>query len=182
MTTDQKLTLWTSVLTAIPTIVFTGAVAFWTWWRDQERIIVQKSPKHWRTETPIEESAVPSGLGIVVKNLSLFPVRVIGLGFTLSGKTVFSLSSENHEEDWPSEISPHARMVVYANPQEWNRIVALGLDHKIMDNRFVAVARTETGSLFRSNRLSVRMARTARRLGNLLNPKRLLDCLAGKFT
>jgi hypothetical protein len=162
MTPDQRFTLWTTALTALPTIVFTGVVAFWTWRRDQERVIVQKSPRYWQSADGKETEAALCGLGIIVTNLSLYPVRIAGLGFRLDGKHALALDNTK----WTPEVPSHARMAVYADDGEWNLIKQRGLHTKIMDDGFVAVALTETGTHFYSNRLNVGFVTSIRTVKN----------------
>lgn len=170
MTPEHKFTLWTAIFTGLPTIVFTGMVAFWTWRRDQERIIVQKSPVHWKT---LDGTDGPlCGAGIVVTNLSLFPVRIAGLAFRMDGETLFVFERDEHKEKWPSELASHARMSVIATDREWKRLETLGVPDKIMDWKFVAVAATETGSRFFSNRLRLKIVRPLRTLRDRLSKKR----------
>jgi hypothetical protein len=164
MTPEHTFALWITVLTGLPTIVFTGAVAYWTWRRDQERIIVQKVPQHWETLDGTENDATLCGVGINVINLSLYPVRIAGLAF-LDGKKQFPLDRDKHEEQWPQEIVSHSRMVVYATEGEWELLAdALGNRGRVMDWKVVAVVVTETGGRFASNGLSVRIARRLRTL------------------
>jgi hypothetical protein len=163
MTPDQKIAVWTAALAALPTMVFTGVVAYWNWRRDQERVIVRKSPVYWGTLDGTQSDARLCGVGIAVTNLSLYPVRVAGLGFLFDGKKSFPLLRENHEEAWPPEIASRARMVIYANDAEWKQLVdALGSRDRIMEWGFVAVANTEAGGRFASNRLSVRVKKPFR--------------------
>jgi len=162
MTPDQKIALWVASLTALPTIVFTGWVAWWTWRRDQERIIVQYSPLHWESIDGTQPDATLSGLGIVVRNLSLYPVRIVALGFRLEGKTTFTLDRDAHSGKWPEELASHARVVIYATDQEWIRLQTLGIRERIRDKKLEAVALTETGSRFSSRRLGVRIMQPLR--------------------
>jgi hypothetical protein len=162
MTPDQRFTLWTNIFAALPTIVFTGAVAYWNWRRDQERIVVQKTPVYWANLEGVQDNTTLSRVGIVVKNLSLYCVRIAGLGFTMDGKTVIFLNRNEHQEEWPLELPSHARMIVYTNEREWRRIVDFGLREKVTDWKFVAAARTETGALFFSNRFGVKVRRPLR--------------------
>lgn len=168
MTPEHKFALWSTVLTALPTILFTGTVAFWTWKRDQERIVVQKSPKHWKTADGTQSDATLCGVGVIVRNLSLYPVRIAGLGFFVDGKISVPFERDKHREEWPLELASHARMLVFADETEWKKLEALGLRDRIMDSQFVAVAVTETGSRFFSNRLSVRIIRPLRKLRSWL--------------
>ena len=68
MTPEHKFIVWTTALTALPTIVFTGIVAFWTWRRDQERIIVQKSTVHWKILDETEGGLCRNGRSILVQS------------------------------------------------------------------------------------------------------------------
>jgi hypothetical protein len=170
MTPEHKFTLLTVIFTGLPTILFTGVVAYWTWRRDQERIIVQKSPLHWKTYDGTEGAL--DGAGVVVKNLSLYPVRISGLAFVFDKRNFFIFDRDEHKDEWPLEIASHARMVVYANPREWKRLEALGTRDKIMNWKFVAVAVTETGSRFASNRFKVWIARPLWFLRDRLSKKR----------
>jgi hypothetical protein len=142
-------------------------VAYWTWRRDQERIIVHKSPVHWKTLDETEGALC--GAGIIVTNMSLFPVRIAGLAFLMNGKTIFVFDRDGHLEDWPLELASHARMNVGATDREWKQLEALGVPDKIMDWKFVAVAKTETGARFSSNRLSVGIMRPFRSLQRRLS-------------
>jgi hypothetical protein len=161
MTPEHKFTIFIAALTGLPTIFFTGVVAFWTWRRDQERIIVQKSPTYWKTLDGTDGDL--EGVGIIVTNLSLFPVRIAGLGFRMDGKHALAFDPDDHHTDeWPVEVPSHSRMVVRANPKDWKKLEALGVRNKIMDWGFVAVALTETGNRFSSNRMSVGIRRPLR--------------------
>lgn len=165
MTPDQEIALCTAAITALPTMIFTGVVAFWTWRRDQERLIVKKSPVYWDAVAGTPSEANATGVGIVIINLSMYPVRIVGLGFLFDKKKSFPLLRENHEADWPIEIASHSRMVIYANPTEWKQLVdALGDRGRILEWGFIAVANTETGGRFASNRLSVWIKRPYRAL------------------
>ncbi len=150
MTPEHKFTLWITVFTSLPAIAFTGVVAYWTWRRDQERIIVRKAPLYWET---LDDSEGPlESMGVAVTNLSLYPVRICGLGFLLDGKDVLFLNQDLHKDEWLSEIPSHSRMIVYANASELKQLEAVGIRERINDRKFVAAARTETGGLFFSNR------------------------------
>jgi len=161
MTPEHKFTLWATALTAIPTLALATAVAYWTWRRDQERVIVKKVPLYWETLDPTREGPI-STIGIMVINLSLFPVRIAGLCFRISNTRNIVLDRSKHKEDWPPEIVSQGRIVIYANDQEWNELKALGATKRVMDWDFVAIALTETGSRFSSNRISVNMMRPLR--------------------
>jgi hypothetical protein len=173
MTPEHKFILGTAALTSLPTIIFTGAVAYWSWRRDQERIIVQKSPTYWKTPDGTRNDATLAGAGIVVTNLSLFPVRIAGLGFRIDGKHALALDRDEHTDTWPLELASRARIVVYANDAEWEALEALGARTRIADWGFVAVASTETGKRFNSNRLSLKIVRPLRALRALRSQTRV---------
>jgi hypothetical protein len=86
------------------------------------------------------------GVGIVVTNLSLYPVRIAGLAFLMGGKTILVFDRDEHKDEWPLKLASHARMRVFASDREWKRLETLGVPNKIMDWKFVAVAATETGA------------------------------------
>src|SRR4029079_12620952 len=108
MTPDQKFTLWIAAVTTLPTIVFAGAVAYWNWKRDQERIVVRKSPTNWNETDGAQSDATQSSVGVAVTNLSLFPVRIVGLGFRMDGKYSWTFDRDKHDEkEWPLELASH---------------------------------------------------------------------------
>jgi hypothetical protein len=172
MTPERTFTLWITALTALPTIVLAAVVAYWNWKRDQERIIVQKSPTHWKTMDGTQTAATLCGVGVVVTNLSLYPVRIAGLGFRLDGKHALAFDHDEHDQkEWPLELASHARMLVAASPSEWKQLEALGVRERMMDWKFVAVAVTQTGGRFFSNRLSVGILRPFRVFRRWLNKR-----------
>lgn len=99
----------------------------------------------------------------MIRNLSLFPVRVAGIFLLMNKKQVLYLDPDNHKEDWPTEIQSHASVVIYASDNEWRELVASGHREKIMDWGFQAAITTETGKHFVSNRLTLRLLRPVRR-------------------
>jgi hypothetical protein len=80
----------------------------------------------------------------------------------MDGEHAFTFDRDEHKEEWPLELASHARMIVYANPREWKRLETLGARDKIMDWKFVAIAITETGTRFFSNRLRLKIMRPLR--------------------
>jgi hypothetical protein len=60
-------------------------------------------------------------------------------------------------------------MIVFANPVEWKQLEALGVRDRTMEWKFVAVAVTQTGSRFFSNRLRVEIARQLQSLRRWLD-------------
>lgn len=169
MLSDREFKILITGLAALPTILLAGLATFWSWRRDQERIIVQKSPVHWRTLDGSQNENTLTGIGILVRNLSLYPVRIVGLGFLLDGKTLLALDRQDiGEEAWPLELASHARMLVRASETQWTQLKADGHHRRIMDWKFVAVAVTETGHTSRSDRLSVCVFRPYRWIKNMM--------------
>jgi len=80
---------------ALATAIFTGVPAvllfWWTWQRDQERIIVKKLIPNWPTLTgqwvPQKDRFGPV-FNILVRNRSLFPVYVSAAGFLVDGEVI----------------------------------------------------------------------------------------------
>jgi hypothetical protein len=88
--TEHQFELLRDVIIAVPTIVFSGWIAYWTWWRDQENIKVVKVLPFARTAEG-KWVAVDGQIGVLVTNLSLFPVKICALGYKLPGREVFEL-------------------------------------------------------------------------------------------
>jgi hypothetical protein len=171
MTPDQKIQIWTAALTSLPTIVFTGVVAFWNWKRAQERVIVQIAPQY--LSYPSESQRSLCAVGISVKNLSLFPIRISALAFVRNDKEIFRFYPENHRNDWPQELAVHSMMVIFTNQVEFQVLSNIGaLETLILDGKTNAVALTATGVSFYSNRLSVRVRRRFKRLKERLGRKK----------
>jgi hypothetical protein len=154
---DRQFTLLVAAITALPTIIFTGFVAYWSWERDQERLILKKVSWSWQTATGASVPAKGAG-GILVRNLSLFPVRVKELGFAVGGKGM-SITRGGHEDEWPVELASHSDMVVNFDLDEWQEVQNLGYGGDVLSPKFVAAALTETGRKFTSNTLDVRLKR-----------------------
>ncbi len=156
MTSDQQFTLWAAALTALPTIIFTGAVAYWNWKRDQERLIVKKGFLHWAPQDGKLTNANLTGVTITITNLSLYPVRVGALGFTTGGRNLVLLNREARDgREWPSVLPSREMMKVAANNNELKQLEALGLRNGLSERKLVAVAATATGKLFFSKRFGV---------------------------
>lgn len=76
---------------------------WWTWRRDQERLIVQKVIDHYPTlgggqVIAKDQSGIPL-IDVLIRNRSLFPVRVSAVGFQID-KTVIQLETL----DWPVKV------------------------------------------------------------------------------
>jgi len=159
--TDHTFTLLVAGLISAPTIAFTGFVAYWTWRRDQERLIVRKVihrklVPRWGPEGGVATEVEADLGGIVVSNASLFPVRVMSLSFEIDGHEVV-IGPHASGGSWPDELASHARMFLYAGDREWEPIRERGCGSDIEDTRLVAVAITETGQRFTSDGISSRL-------------------------
>lgn len=76
---------------------------WWTWRRDQERVIVQKVIDHYPTldgggVIAKDKSGIPI-IDVLIRNRSLFPVRVAAVGFKID-KTLIQLEFL----DWPVKV------------------------------------------------------------------------------
>lgn len=76
---------------------------WWTWRRDQERLIVQKAINHYpqlggERVVAKDQSGIPI-MDVLIRNRSLFPVRVGAVGFKID-KTVIQLETL----DWPVKL------------------------------------------------------------------------------
>jgi hypothetical protein len=77
----------TAVLTIIPSLL----LFWWAYQRDQERLIVKKThPRGTTLEGKQVFDMDPLGpvFGILIRNLSLFPVRISAEGFEIDGKVI----------------------------------------------------------------------------------------------
>lgn len=95
MTPELKKDLIIGIVSALATALFTGipavALFWWTWRRDQERLSVQKLFPFGRTLSGDRVRARDNFgplVGIVIRNLSLFPVHVSSVGFEVDGQVV----------------------------------------------------------------------------------------------
>jgi hypothetical protein len=131
------------------TAIFTGVPAallfWWTWQRDQERLIVKKLFTNWQTITgnwvPEKDKFGPV-FGVLIRNRSLFPVHVSAVGFDIGGEIIqlesplFPMKMKKNpdpssrfpnigDEDFdPGEIPSLKSTHVSLNPQDRPRIAA----------------------------------------------------------
>jgi len=136
-------------LSVVLTALFTGIPAallfWWTWQRDQERLVVQKLFLNWQTITGnwvSEKDKFGPTFGILVRNRSLFPVHLSAAGFDIDG-TVFQLEHPmfpmkmkrnpdpvspytyfGDEESDPQELPSLKSVHVSVNPADRPRIAA----------------------------------------------------------
>jgi hypothetical protein len=95
MTPDLEKEIIVGIMSALFTALFTGVPAlllfWWTWQRDQERLIVQKLV--WFATTidgkriHLRGGSGPQ-FGILIRNRSLFPVHVSAAGFQIDGEVI----------------------------------------------------------------------------------------------
>jgi hypothetical protein len=95
MTPELTKELIVDSLSVFLTALFTGIPAallfWWTWQRDQERLVVQKLFPNWQTLTGKRVPGTDQfGLvfGILIRNRSLFPVHVSAVGFEVDGSVI----------------------------------------------------------------------------------------------
>ncbi|MGH7867500.1 MAG: hypothetical protein ACREP9_07685, partial [Candidatus Dormibacteraceae bacterium] len=70
MSNDHWFEVLKDVLIALPTVTFTGWIAYWTWLRDQERLRVQKILVFGRTIKGDRVLIRDADIGVLVINLS----------------------------------------------------------------------------------------------------------------
>ncbi|MGH9499498.1 MAG: hypothetical protein ACRD3L_10180 [Terriglobales bacterium] len=95
MTSELTREIIVGVLSAFFTALFAGvpgaALFWWTYQRDQERLIVEKvGPRHLAVEkgTSLEKENIGPVYDIVIRNRSLFPVYVSAVGFEIDGEVI----------------------------------------------------------------------------------------------
>jgi hypothetical protein len=95
MTPELHKELIVDIVSVTLTAVFTGIPAglllWWTWQRDQERLVVQKLLT--RVETITGDKVLANDnfgpeFGILIRNRSLFPVHISATGFQIDGKVI----------------------------------------------------------------------------------------------
>jgi hypothetical protein len=171
--TEHHFQLMKDALVALPTIVFTGWVAYWTWLRDQERIWVQKIISFAET---IDGALVPRAhgeIGVKVVNLSLFPIRIRMVGFKIpSGMAEFPnaemdlvVDTSSHQGNssilrrvkilWPVEILSHGRSDFYASMSDMKNVLPVS-NAKLAFARCKAFAVTDIGTIIYSKRSLLR--------------------------
>jgi hypothetical protein len=167
--TEHHFQLIKDALIALPTIVFTGWVGYWTWLRDQERIRVQKIIPFAET---IDGKMVPCAdgdIGVKVVNLSLFRIRIRMVGFkvptgmfefrnaemdllvdtsSLQGNSSISRRVKIH---WPVEILSHGRADFYASTDDLKNFPAIS-NAELVRARYKAVVVTDIGKIVYSKR------------------------------
>jgi len=147
VTSENWFELIKDILIALPTIVFTGWIAFWTWLRDQDRLKVQKYLVFANTIEGDPVLVRDTDVGVMVVNLSLFPVRICAVGFTTPEKGSFIElrdtrievakeeafapmpfpTLERVEVRWPVEIPSHGKQLFFAGAGDLKRLASVPL-------------------------------------------------------
>ncbi len=129
--------LFRDVVAPLSTLSFTAWLAYWTWRRDQERLSVQKIIPQ-MMDVDGKKVWIDAGHGVLVRNLSLFSVRIRAVGFVLPDKSVYQLVDPTTEQAvpakhaslfsnpgrvqvsiiWPVEIPSHGRQAFYLGAQD----------------------------------------------------------------
>jgi hypothetical protein len=166
LTPEHVYTLWVAGLTALPTITFTGFVAYWTWRRDQERLVVKVFPLYLNKKD--DSITRPGGIAgvVVVSNLSLFAVGVCGVTLQLMPEDEF-FGQVGGGIEFPTQVGSHARLLLPPDDEQFDRLQRVLETRRIDNERVVAVVFTETGGKFTSDSLRQKMARLRGRLRRL---------------
>jgi hypothetical protein len=95
MTPELEKDMIIGIVAVFFTALFTGIPAlllfWWTWQRDQERLIVQKLLVQWQTasgDSVLERDTRGPTFGILIRNRSLFPVHVSAVGYKIDGNVI----------------------------------------------------------------------------------------------
>jgi hypothetical protein len=109
MTPELTKEILVGVLSAFFTALFAGVPGFalfwWTYRRDQERLIVEKARPHGLAfeKKGLDQENVGPVYGIVIRNRSLFSVHVSDVGFEIDGEVI-------------AAESPYFRLKLKKNP------------------------------------------------------------------
>ncbi len=165
--TEHTFQLVKDALIALPTVMFTGFVAWWAWRRDQERFRVQKILPYAQTTSGEWVLVTQGDIGVLVTNLSLFRIPVCAVGIQLpNGRPMLFADARRESTDkgpltlpelssgsdgpkvaWPVDIPSYGRSVFYASLSDWKSIInALGATS--LDNpKIKAFAKTQAGTI-----------------------------------
>src|SRR5579859_1546632 len=149
MTPELWKEIIVGVLASFFTAVFTGVPAmllfWWTWQRDQERLVVQKLIPFARTPdgklVELKDNLGPR-FGIMIRNRSLFPVRVSAVAYEIGGEVIqlqqalypmkmkrnpdplSSLVNISDDSYDPQELSSQSSLQVNCGASDRNRLSA----------------------------------------------------------
>src|SRR5882672_756006 len=95
MTPELEKELIVGIVSVFFTALFTGIPAallfWWTWQRDQERLVVQKLLTQVQTtsgSSVLETDQLGPVFGILIRNRSLFPVHISAVGYKIDGNVI----------------------------------------------------------------------------------------------
>ncbi len=192
MTPEIEKELIVGVVSALFTALFAGipgiALFWWTYRRDQERLIVQKLLYHvdaLKGGKVLESDQFGPTFGILIRNRSLFPVHVSSVGFEIDGevialeralypvKTKINPDPKSYmpfiPEGDPQEIPGQASMSVSVRDTDRPKIAAallkaadkhgVSIEDILLGPKFAALVATETGKQFTSTRITERVKR-----------------------
>lgn len=191
MTSDLTKEIIVGSLSALFTALFAGipgaALFWWTYMRDQERLMVEKAgPRELASaarDAPLKIGP-SSVLEMIIRNRSLFSVHVMAVGFEIDGEVIKAehpyIPNPFPDGFDPFEIPSQASLrVSLSNPVDRNKFAVALLDasHKkaasvesiLNGSAVIAMVATETGKIFTS--MSVRQ----RAYRWLLRVKREMD-------
>lgn len=152
MTPELEKETIVSVVTALFTGIPAVLLVWWTWKRDQERLIVQKRfPDQKLVAGKLND--VPPGFGILIRNRSLYSVRISAVGFAIDG-TIIHLTSD------PLEIPIRASLTVPLSAADRPRVATallkaatkhgVSIEEFLNTPKVVAMAALESGKQFTS--------------------------------
>jgi hypothetical protein len=95
--TEHTFQLVKDALVALPTVSFTGFVAWWSWRRDQERLRVQKIVPYIQTVSGERVPTSGGEIGVLVTNFSLFPIRICAVDFKLANADIVEFAATRRE-------------------------------------------------------------------------------------
>ena len=198
MAPELEKDLIIGVVSALSTALFAGvpgiALFWWTYRRDQERLIVQKLLYRLDTLSGgkiFEKDQFGPTFGILIRNRSLFSVHVSAVGFEIDGEVIaleralYPVKTKVNPDPNsympfvpdgdPQEIPSQASMTVSVRDTDRPKIaVALlkaaekhgvSIEDILMGPKFAALVATETGKQFTSISL---LARAKRLFGKAL--------------
>src|ERR1017187_10765988 len=141
--TEHTFQLVKDALVALPTVSFTGFVAWWSWRRDQERLRVQKIVPYVQTVSGEWVPTSGGDIGVLVTNFSLFPSRVCAVGLKLANGNIVEFADTRRERTdkgpltmpelssesdgprvaWPVDIPSYGRFTFYAGLSDRKNII-----------------------------------------------------------
>ena len=180
MTPELQKDLIVSCVSVVATALFTGvpaiALFWWTWRRDQERLMVQKyllyaNTFEGKTVLIRGEDQIPP-LGILIRNRSLFPVRVSSVGFKIGKRIIeiqnFSYVEQGSDDSGATVIPSGSFMILNTFGEEDRNSIRIAIANAsrkfrlspadlVQGKRVSAMVALESGRIFTSLPLSRRL-------------------------